>query len=74
MQWSTILWTLFIVDMLLAIGVGIYGLMTSPTLVAVILTLIGCSCLCGLIVAGLSTCCKRKTETEPESAAAVVAV
>jgi uncharacterized YccA/Bax inhibitor family protein len=72
MQWSTILWALFIVDMLLAIGVGIYGLMTSPTLVAVILTLIGCSCLCGLIVAGLATCCKR--EPEPVVAAAVVAV
>ena len=64
MQCSTILWIVYILDILLALGVGIYGLMTGPTLVAVILTMIGGSGAIGLIVATLSVACKPAEVTE----------
>jgi multisubunit Na+/H+ antiporter MnhC subunit len=56
------LWIVFILNILLALGVGIYGLLTSPTLVAVILTMIGGSGAIGLIVATLSVACKPREE------------
>lgn len=62
MHCSTMLWIVFILNILLALGVGIYGLLTSPTLVAVILTMIGGSGAIGLIVATLSVACKPREE------------
>lgn len=62
MQCSTMLWIVFILDILLALGVGIYGLLTSPTLVAVILTMIGASGAVGLVVASVSVACKPREE------------
>lgn len=64
MHCSTMLWIVFILDILLALGVGIYGLVTSPTLVALILTMIGGSGAIGLIVATLSVACKPAEVTE----------
>lgn len=54
MRCAYILWAVFIIDILLALGVGIYGMITSPTLVALILSMIGISGVCGLAVAGFS--------------------
>jgi len=64
MNGSTMLWIVFILDVLLALGVGIYGLLTSPNLVSLILTMIGGSGAIGLIVASVSVACKPAEVTE----------
>jgi hypothetical protein len=63
MNCSTILWIVFILDVLLALGVGIYGLLTSPNLVSLILTMIGGSGAIGLVVASVSGACKPREAT-----------
>jgi hypothetical protein len=63
MHCSTILWIVFILDVLLALGVGIYGLMTSPNLVSLILTMIGGSGAIGLVVASISGAYKPREAT-----------
>jgi hypothetical protein len=66
MRCAYILWAVFIIDILLALGVGIYGMITSPTLVALILSMIGISGVCGLAVAGFSVyfCMPKEVEAE----------
>jgi hypothetical protein len=66
MRCAHILWTVFILDILLALGVGIYGLMTAPNLVAFILAMIGASGVCGLVVAFISVhfCMPKEAEAE----------
>jgi len=66
MRCAPILWTVFILDILLALGVGIYGMIINPTLVALILAMIGISGVCGLAVAGFSVyfCLPKEAEAE----------
>jgi len=66
MRCAPILWTVFILDILLALGVGIYGMIISPTLVALILAMIGISGVCGLAVAFISVhfCMPKEAEAE----------
>ena len=64
MRCEYILWTLFTIDILLALGLGIYGMIINPTLVALILAMIGISGVCGLTVAFISVrfCMPKEVE------------